>query len=82
MAKVAILGAGSEFTQRLVPDIISLEEPDGGTFALVDIDEKWLDLAARRGSISTIGDVDMSDYAQSQYELFHGLAQDFGYLSN
>ncbi|MCA0942044.1 tripartite tricarboxylate transporter substrate binding protein [Yangia mangrovi] len=48
----------------------------------VATDEKWLDLAARRGSISTIGDVDMTDYAKSQYELFHGLAQDFGYLSN
>ena len=48
----------------------------------VATDETWLDLAARRGSISTIGDVDMTDYAKSQYELFHGLAQDFGYLSN
>ncbi|WP_370282507.1 Bug family tripartite tricarboxylate transporter substrate binding protein [Pseudooceanicola sp.] len=50
--------------------------------AKVATDEKWLELAAKRGSISTIGDVDMSDYAQSQYTLFHGLAKDFGYLPN
>lgn len=48
----------------------------------VATDEKWLELAKRRGSISTIGSVDMSDYARSQYELFNGLAKDFGYLPN
>ncbi|GHG96290.1 tripartite tricarboxylate transporter substrate binding protein [Pseudodonghicola xiamenensis] len=48
----------------------------------VATDEKWLDLAARRGSISTIGTVDMTEYAKSQYELFNNLAKDFGYLPN
>ena len=48
----------------------------------VATDEKWLELASRRGSISTIGTVDMTDYAKSQYELFNGLAKDFGYLPN
>lgn len=46
----------------------------------VATDEKWLELATRRGSISTIGSVEMPDYAKSQYELFNGLAKDFGYL--
>jgi tripartite-type tricarboxylate transporter receptor subunit TctC len=46
----------------------------------VATDEKWLELADRRGSISTIGTVEMPDYAKSQYELFNGLAKDFGYL--
>ncbi len=50
--------------------------------AEVATNEQWLELAKRRGSISTVGDVDMTDYAKSQYELFHGLAQDFGYLPN
>ncbi|QOL81996.1 Bug family tripartite tricarboxylate transporter substrate binding protein [Pseudooceanicola spongiae] len=48
----------------------------------VATDEKWLELAKRRGSISTIGTVDMSDYAKAQYELFNGMAKDFGYLPN
>ncbi len=48
----------------------------------VATDEKWLELASRRGSISTIGTVDMTDCAKSQYELFNGLAKDFGYLPN
>lgn len=46
----------------------------------VAADETWLTLAERRGSISTIGDVDMAEYAKSQYELFNGLAKKFGYL--
>ncbi|MFP3384842.1 MULTISPECIES: Bug family tripartite tricarboxylate transporter substrate binding protein [Tritonibacter] len=48
----------------------------------VATNEQWLELAKRRGSISTVGDVDMTDYAKTQYELFNGLAQDFGYLPN
>lgn len=50
--------------------------------AHVATDEKWLELAKRRGSISTIGSVDMNDYAKSQFELFNGMAKDFGYLPN
>lgn len=50
--------------------------------AQVAEDETWLSRAADRGSISTVGDVDMSEYAQSQYDLFRGLAEDFGYISN
>nr|WP_321457138.1 tripartite tricarboxylate transporter substrate binding protein [uncultured Cohaesibacter sp.] len=46
----------------------------------VATDEKWLELAGRRGSISTVGTVDMTAYAKEQYDLFHGLAQKFGYL--
>lgn len=46
----------------------------------VATDETWLTLADRRGSISTVGTVDMSAYAQEQYELFNGLAKKFGYL--
>lgn len=42
--------------------------------------ESWLDRAADRGSISTIGDVDMATYAQEQYEFYRGLAEEFGYL--
>lgn len=45
-------------------------------------DNTWLTLASRRGSISTVGTVDMPAYAQAQYELFNGLAKKFGYLSN
>ncbi|SIS50904.1 Bug family tripartite tricarboxylate transporter substrate binding protein [Paracoccus saliphilus] len=44
-------------------------------------DETWLELAERRGSISTVGKFDMPDYAKEQYDLFHGLAKDFGYLA-
>lgn len=46
----------------------------------VAADETWLTLAERRGSISTVGVVDMPAYAKSQYELFNGLAKKFGYL--
>lgn len=42
--------------------------------------ETWLTLAERRGSISTVGEKDMSAYAQQQYELFNGMAEKFGYL--
>ena len=37
-------------------------------------------MTERRGSISTVGKVDMPAYAKEQYELFHGLAKKFGYL--
>jgi tripartite-type tricarboxylate transporter receptor subunit TctC len=48
--------------------------------ASVATDETWLTLTARRGSISTVGKVDMPAYAKEQYELFNGLAKKFGYL--
>lgn len=48
--------------------------------AKVATDETWLTLTERRGSISTVGKVDMPAYAKEQYELFHGLAKKFGYL--
>ncbi|MHA7885468.1 Bug family tripartite tricarboxylate transporter substrate binding protein [Nitratireductor rhodophyticola] len=50
------------------------------TLAKVAEDEKWLELAKRRGSISTVGKEDMAAYAKSQYELFNGLAREFGYI--
>ncbi|MCR4265398.1 tripartite tricarboxylate transporter substrate binding protein [Nitratireductor sp. ZSWI3] len=43
-------------------------------------DEAWLEFAKRRGSISTAGKEDMAAYAKAQYELFNGLARDFGYI--
>lgn len=48
--------------------------------ASVATNETWLTLTARRGSISTVGKVDMTAYAQEQYELFNGMAKKFGYL--
>lgn len=42
--------------------------------------DSWLSRAADRGSISTIGDVDMAIYAQEQYDFYRGLAEEFGYL--
>lgn len=51
-----------------------------GVLAEVATDETWLTLAERRGSISTVGKIDMPVYAQEQYELFNGLAKKFGYL--
>lgn len=52
------------------------------TLASVATDAQWLELAERRGSISTIGETDMTAYAKAQYELFNGLAKKFGYLPN
>ncbi|WP_422377182.1 Bug family tripartite tricarboxylate transporter substrate binding protein [Roseibium sp.] len=43
-------------------------------------DPDWLTLASRRGSISTAGEGDMAAFAKSQYELFNGMAKDFGYV--
>ncbi|MBW5800155.1 Bug family tripartite tricarboxylate transporter substrate binding protein [Halomonas elongata] len=42
--------------------------------------DSWLSRAEDRGSISTIGSVDMATYAQEQYEFYHELAKEFGYL--
>ncbi|MBN7760798.1 tripartite tricarboxylate transporter substrate binding protein [Nitratireductor aquibiodomus] len=50
------------------------------TLNKVGEDETWLELAKRRGSISTAGKEDMPAYAKSQYELFNGLAREFGYI--
>lgn len=46
----------------------------------VATDKKWLELAANRGSISTVGTVDLPEYVKSQYELYNGLAREFGYI--
>lgn len=48
--------------------------------AQVAEDETWLDLAAKRGSTSVIGTVDMTEYADQQYELYNKMAVDLGYL--
>ncbi|MCS2609104.1 tripartite tricarboxylate transporter substrate binding protein [Halomonas dongshanensis] len=42
--------------------------------------EGWLKRAEDRGSVSTIGSVDMTTYAQEQYEFYRELAESFGYL--
>ncbi|MDA5558153.1 Bug family tripartite tricarboxylate transporter substrate binding protein [Shimia sp. MMG029] len=51
-----------------------------GVLDQVATDETWLTLAERRGSISTVGSIDMPAYAKAQYELFNGLAKKFGYI--
>ena len=43
-------------------------------------DEMWLSRADDRGSISTIGSIDMETYAKEQYEFYRTLAEQFGYL--
>ncbi|MEX0322647.1 MAG: alpha-glucosidase/alpha-galactosidase [Puniceicoccaceae bacterium] len=40
--KVTVIGAGSNFTPRLVTDILSIPDNAGGTIALVDIDAERL----------------------------------------
>lgn len=45
--KISIIGAGSKFTRPLTVDILSIDGFDEGTFALVDIDPKRLELARR-----------------------------------
>ena len=45
--KVTFIGAGSTFTPRVLFDILSTPGNQGGTFALVDIDQKRLNLSAR-----------------------------------
>jgi alpha-galactosidase len=41
--KIAMIGAGSGFTPRLIVDVISIPGNTGGVFALVDIDVKRLE---------------------------------------
>ncbi len=45
--KVSFIGAGSTFTPRVLNDILRTPGQQGGTFALVDLDEKRLKLSAR-----------------------------------
>lgn len=46
MVKVALIGAGSAvFAQTVITDILAIEELDGGTFVLVDLDRERLELA-------------------------------------
>jgi alpha-galactosidase len=46
MVKVALIGAGSGvFAQAVITDILAIDELDGGTFALIDLDTERLDLA-------------------------------------
>ncbi|MDA3874005.1 MAG: alpha-glucosidase/alpha-galactosidase [Kiritimatiellae bacterium] len=45
--KVTFIGAGSFFTPRVLNDIVLTPGNKGGTFALVDLDEKRLNLSAR-----------------------------------
>ena len=48
MPKVTLIGAGSAvFARQLMTDILAIDGLEGGTFALVDIDAKRLDLARR-----------------------------------
>ena len=45
MLKVSIIGAGSEFTQNIVVDILTIKGLDEGIIALVDLDAERLDIA-------------------------------------
>ena len=45
--KVSIIGAGSMFTRHLTVDILTIDGLDEGTFALVDIDPRRLELARK-----------------------------------
>ncbi|MFD0695988.1 alpha-galactosidase [Paenibacillus sp. GCM10027628] len=47
MTKISIIGAGSAFTQEIAMDILNIDGIEGGTIALVDIDENRLDIARR-----------------------------------
>lgn len=47
MTKISIIGAGSAFTRDIALDILLIEGLEGGTIALVDIDERRLELARR-----------------------------------
>ena len=48
MPKVTMIGAGSAvFARQIITDVLAVDGLDGGTFALVDIDAKRLDLARR-----------------------------------
>ena len=45
MTKISIIGAGSVFTKALVIDILNIDGMDEGVIALVDIDERRLEIA-------------------------------------
>lgn len=47
MTKISIIGAGSAFTQEIAMDILLIEGVEGGTIALVDIDQKRLEIARK-----------------------------------
>lgn len=47
MTKISIIGAGSAFTRDIAMDILLIQGLEGGTIALVDIDERRLELARR-----------------------------------
>ena len=51
-----------------------------GILSSVAKDATWLDLAAKRGSTSVIGDQDPSAYVKSQFDLYNGMARKFGYI--
>ncbi|GGH29068.1 alpha-galactosidase [Paenibacillus segetis] len=44
MTKITIIGAGSFFTKGLVIDILNITDIEGGVIALVDIDERRLEI--------------------------------------
>jgi len=46
----------------------------------VAVSKTWLDLADKRGSISTVGEFDQAAYSKAQYDLFKGMAVKFGYV--
>ena len=46
MPKVTMVGAGSAvFARQIITDVLAVDGLDSGTFALVDIDPKRLELA-------------------------------------
>lgn len=47
MTKISIIGAGSAFTREIAMDILLIDGLEGGTIALVDIDERRLELARK-----------------------------------
>jgi len=47
MVKITMLGAGSEFTEHLMKDIMLIDGLKGGVINLIDIDPKRLDIASR-----------------------------------
>lgn len=58
MVKVALIGAGSGvFAQTVITDILAIDDLDGGTFALVDLDTERLELARQvaEQTIATAG---------------------------
>ena len=46
----------------------------------VAIDEQWLSLARKRGSISVIGEWDAAAHVKGQFDLYRRLARKFGYI--